>query len=281
MPAGKCPMCVTHKELIRSHLMSSGLYGLCDAPDSDPVVVTQEVVMQTGRELKDYVLCGNCDNSLSENGESWILPKLARIDGSFPLYEMVRKIGPEYTDERSTLFAAAKNTEVKCEKIIHYAMSTFFKAAVHPWRGGRAEPLIDLGKYTEPVRAFLRDEAPFPEKMALMVGMSPAPARSIMFTQPYRGSARETHNFIFCVPGMEFVLLVGNGVTEETRRISFAPAILRPLLVMKDLSEETLKIARGVSRKAHKSKKLLEYVETSAHLKEYLKTRGKGNGGTN
>jgi hypothetical protein len=56
------------------------------------------------------------------------------------------------------------------------------------------------------------------------------------------------------------VLLVGNGVSEETRKISFAPAALRPLLMMKDLSQETLKIARGVSRKAHKSKKLLEYV---------------------
>jgi hypothetical protein len=187
-------MCLTHKALIRSHLMSSGLYSLCDAPDSDPVVVTREVVMQTGRELKDYVLCGDCDNSLSTNGENWLLPRLARIDGSFPLYEIVRKVPPECVDQDSTLYAVAKNAEVECEKIVHYAMGTFFKAAVHSWRGGRTEPLIDLGKYTEPVRAFLTGEAGFPEKMALMIGMSPAPVRSIMFTQPYRGSARETHN---------------------------------------------------------------------------------------
>lgn len=231
--------------------------------------------MQSGRELKDYLLCQPCDNLLNENGENWVLPRLARIDGSFPLYEIIRKLPPDAVDGDSALYAVARNPEILSEKIIHYAMGVYFKAAVHPWRGGTTDPLIDLGKYTEPVRKFVKDGGPFPENMALVVGISPPPVHAIMFTLPYRGRAIDTHNFIFGVPGMQFSLLVGNGVSEEARRTSFAPGPLRPLLLTDELCDTKLDVARDASAKAHRSKKLLEYVKTSSHLKEYLKTRKK------
>jgi hypothetical protein len=104
-------------------------------------------------------------------------------------------------DGDSALYAAAKNPEIDVPKVIHFAMGMIWKASVHRWNGKRVEPLIDLGKYGEDVRKFLRGEAKFPEHMALTVGVTPPPITPT-FTMPYRGSATDYHNFLFHVPGI-------------------------------------------------------------------------------
>lgn len=275
MPIATCPMCLEEKQLIRSHLMSSALYDLCDAPDSDPVLVTSEVMMQTGRELKDYLLCQPCDNQLSEQGEKWLLPRLATMHGNFPLYDLIQKLPPDGADGDSALYLTARNSHIETDKILHYAMGMFFKAAVHPWRGGRTDPLINLGKYTEAVRKFVKDGGPFPKNMALVVGISPPPVHEIMITPPYRGQATDMHNFVLGIPGMQFVLLVGRGVSAQTKQTCFAPSPLRPLLVSTELGGVKVRVARHHAVTAHKSKKVLDYVKNSAFLQEYRKNRQK------
>src|SRR5258708_14354554 len=81
MPIQKCPLCLEEKAIIRSHLLPSGVYKFCRAPDSEPIIVTPEVVMQSSREIQDYLLCKDCDQMLSQKGENWLLPLLAEIDG--------------------------------------------------------------------------------------------------------------------------------------------------------------------------------------------------------
>jgi len=156
VPIGKCPLCLAQKTLIRSHLAPAALYKLCRTPESEPVIVTPNVVMQSSRQWQDYLLCGECDNLLSQEGESWVLPLLAKSDGSFPFYDMLVKCPPDVVEGDSALFAAAKNPDIDVAKLTHFAMGIFWKASVHSWSKEKTDPPVDLGKYGERVRRFLR-----------------------------------------------------------------------------------------------------------------------------
>jgi hypothetical protein len=243
--------------------MPAALYALCDAPDSNPVQVTADVVMQTSYQTQDYLLCLECEDVLNKRGENWLLPKLATIDGKFPLYDMLRQGTPVAEQDQRQIYAAARNPKIDVAKISHFAMGVFWKAAAHSWRGGTTEPLIELGKYREEVRAFVRGEGPFPQNMALTVCVLPPPVKAFVFTKPYRGDVVDVHVFVFVVPGIQFVLKVGNLVTREMKRICIESDPLRPILVA-DLSAEIIGVFKDVSSKAHKSRKLLEYMKSKS-----------------
>jgi len=83
-------------------------------------------------------------------GEQWLLPLLATIDAKFPLLDMIERFPPDIVDDvEDDLrgYAAAQNPEIKVEKLAHFMMGVFWKAAVHSWRGDSKEPAIGLGPY--------------------------------------------------------------------------------------------------------------------------------------
>jgi len=272
MPMGMCPMCLLNKPLIQSHLASAALYKLCRSPDSDPIFVTNDVVMQSGRQLQHPLLCAECDGMLSTEGEAWLLPRVGRLDG-FPFYDILTKQKPDAVDGDAAIYAAARNAEIDVPKIVHFAMGVFWKASVHNWSGTRTKPLIELGNHGEEVRKFLRGEADFPEKMALILGVSPPPIVPT-FAMPYQGSATEFDNFLFHVPGINFALDVGEAVGEEMRSTCFASHRLHPI-VLTNLADANLRVNREVAGRVRKATGVLKYVKESKYLQEFLKARGK------
>src|SRR5258708_18866960 len=188
-----CRLCGLEKALCKSHLMPAALYALCDAPDSNPVQVSADVVMLTSLQTQDYVLCRECEAVLVKGGENWLLPKLATIDGEFPLYDILREGTPDAAEDEQQIYAAIRNPKIDVAKISHFAMGVFWKASAHSWRGKTSEPLIELGKYREEVRAFIRGKGPFPQNMALAVCVLPPPVKAFAFTKPYRGDADDVH----------------------------------------------------------------------------------------
>jgi len=272
MPIGICPLCTLEKTLIQSHLASAALYKLCRTPDSDPIFVTNDVVVRSGRQLQHPLLCAECDGMLSTEGEAWLLPLVGRLDG-FPLYDMLTKEKPDAVDGDAAIYAAARNPEIDVPKIIHFAMGMFWKASVHSWSGTRTKSLIELGKHGEEVRKFLRGEVDFPEQMALIMGISPPPIVPT-FAMPYQGSATQFDNFLFHVPGINFALNVGDTVGKEMRSTCFASHRLHPILLT-NLADTNLKVNREVARSARKAGNVFRYVKESKHLAEYVQTRGK------
>jgi hypothetical protein len=83
MQQGKCRLCLEEKQLIRSHLLPRGVYDYFRTAGSDPIILSEKLIIQSSRQLQDYLLCAECDNLLSKRGESWVLPLLAKIDGTF------------------------------------------------------------------------------------------------------------------------------------------------------------------------------------------------------
>src|SRR5437762_5977265 len=140
-----CKLCLEERPLIRSHLIPGGVYDLSNNEKGEHILVSSEVVMYSSRETKHYLLCYECDNSLNHNGESWVLPKLAR-DGTFPLLDILEKLPPDAVlPDGMTAYKAAENQELDIGKIVHFALGIFWKASVHSWKRQKRmdDPMIN------------------------------------------------------------------------------------------------------------------------------------------
>lgn len=261
MELGVCKLCLNERPLVNSHLMARGLHDFCRTSNDDPIFISSKIVMQTARQLQYPLLCKECDGSLSRNGEDWLIPQLASFNATFPLYDLLQKVPPDLTDGTSGLYAASRNPEIDIAKLTHFAMGVFWKASVHSWQGGETAPLIQLGKYGESVRRFVCGECPFPEKMALIVGVVPPPVKTINLSFPYRGAAREYHNFLFFVLGVQFALFVGNAVSTELKRNCFASNPLHPILMSEKVSDGVMSVIRDVAANAHLAKNVQPYLD--------------------
>jgi hypothetical protein len=264
MPKGKCKLCLEEKPLVESHLIPQAVYDLCRTPDSEPVLVTSTVVMQTSRQMQDYLLCKDCEGQLNRDGENWVLPKLATIAETFPFHDILQKVPPEFTKPDLVAYAVVKNPEIAVDKLAHFALGVFWKASVHSWQGREGDPRIELGPYGEKMRAFLRGESPFPGNMALLVWVMPPPVNMISIVPPFGGAGSGFRTFGFYVPGILFALCAGKRISQEVRRSCFCANPGRPVVV-KDVSDFLARNVYGMSSKAHRSRKLVEYIRKRAH----------------
>jgi hypothetical protein len=256
----KCPLCTQTKHVVSSHLMSAALYDYCRPEGGNAVSFNSRLVIESSRQMQHPLLCQECEDILNKGGEAWIVPLFARLDGRFPFHDLLTRVPPVVVDGDAKLYAAARNPEIDTERITHFAMGIFWKAAVHSWRGGENDPLIELGAYCEPIRKYLHREGPFPTEMTLTVGVLPPPVRHIAFTAPYQGSSLEPRNFLFYVLGIEFTLLVGNAMREEQIAASFTGNPERPILLV-DFAPMVQDIAVEVMRKAHKANNVQKYLK--------------------
>jgi len=217
--------------------------------------------MQSSLQLQHPLLCKECDGGiLSREGESWVLPLLATAEGKFPFHDLLLEGTPGGSDGDSKMYAASGNPKIDVAKLTHFAMGVFWKASVHSWRGDETEPLIQLAKYGELARVFLLGRAPFPAKMALVVGVIPPPVKTIGFCYPYRGSASGYHNFLFFVPGIEFALLVGNTIPSDLKQTCFASHSLHPIVVSDGISGSIKSVIQESTAKAHRAANVAKYL---------------------
>jgi len=254
-----CPLCLEDKNAVSSHLIPQAMYDYCRSTDSEPVIMTSRVVMQTSRQVQHPLLCRDCEDVLNKGGENWLLPLLATMDKKFPLLDIIERFQPDVVDGELRMYAASRNPAIEIDKLIHFAMGVFWKASIHSWEGGSKTPRIELGPYGESVRAFLRGETLFPKNMGLILSATPREKALVSFSLPYRNPVSEFHSFTFHVPGLLFVLSVGKNLGADVPRVCFGTNPAHPILVA-DLAQDIASVGASIFGKAHKSRKLIEYM---------------------
>jgi hypothetical protein len=163
MKDNRCGLCRRTANLRDSHLLPSALYKFMTEPTlqiRNPVIVTSGKALATSREVRQYFLCGDCEDRFSKNGENWTVSHCARTDGSFPLYESLKTIPPAIaTSSCDAIFVSKDISEIKSEQIEYFASSVFWRAAGTKWR--YYDQTIHLGPYEEVLRQYLLTEAAF------------------------------------------------------------------------------------------------------------------------
>lgn len=233
--------------------MPASLYPYCYKGEYRPVKIGNGVLIPTDRQTQDYLLCGQCEDTLNRGGESWMADKLATWERTFPLYDLLTQKPPDVNEEGMLAYFAGNNAEIKAEKIIHFALGLFWKASVHSWKGGEREPRIQLGPYSENIRKWLRGEANFPEHVYLVTVIEKPERAQITLLDPYEGVRQQWRSFFFHVPGLLFMLNVGKTVDLPMRWLCTQNNPGHPIVVSEDLTGNFEKLAIETVKKSRKT----------------------------
>jgi len=219
---GTCKLCLQNKPLRKSHLIAAGFYRILrnlEANNANPVVVNKRRAMRCSLQVKDYVLCSDCEELLNRNGERWVINNC--YNGSaFPLRSALTKVNPVVSGLDCQAFSCAATPSIHLDDLVYFASSVFWRASVHEWHVKGGTPAsIDLGRtYEDSFRLFLKGDGPFPKDAAIWVFVSSNPDPLGAFYFPCAGRHATHRSYIFAILGIEFILFVGKGMPIGTRR---------------------------------------------------------------
>lgn len=219
MPVGTCKLCLQLKPLQNSHLIPSAMYDIirCENEQSgwenvSPIVIGRKVTSHTSKQVTDYVLCADCEDIFNKNGEGWMLRQV--WDGtSFPLYERLKLAHPRYPFQNALVFSATA-TGIDANKLGYFALSLFWRAAVHTWNVGfgAQSTKLDLGAAEEPLRLYLLGQGSLPLNLVLVSTVCTDPESMGTLMTPGIRSAPLLPNvpaFGVTTLGVHFMLLLG------------------------------------------------------------------------
>jgi hypothetical protein len=245
------------RDLVGSHLIPAALYRYVRDEYMSPVRVGDGVVLPTDHQIQDDLLCSSCEDVLNKGGESWVVPKLATMAQTFPLYDLVTKQPAAIDDEHDELYFTANNPLIKCEDLTHFASGIFWKASVHSWRGKRREPLIELGPFENELRCWLLGETGFPRNVCLVVELSKPSQALITLNPPYEKCREGWRTFFMHLSGVAFTLEVGSMIEPEMKKFCFYRNPDHPILISEELTALT---------RRHLAKHISEQRETRSYL---------------
>lgn len=254
MQVGTCKLCLKKQSLLqKSHLVPRAVYSLCratQAPNPNPLMVTHKLAMQTSRQTKAHLLCFKCEQLLRERGEDWVLPRLARFRGPFPLGEALEAMTKAVDDTGLAAYTLAGSTNVRPSELTHFAMGVFWKAGVHSWVGKTRKPWMNLGaRRADCVRRYLLGETSFPSEMALQLTVLPMPAAVTYFHLPFELAPTPGHTtFHFYVHGLNYMLWVGSDIPYPASQVCLS-ATPNVVLVF-DCSNQIIQRFRSPSKRS-------------------------------
>jgi hypothetical protein len=140
MERALCPLCKKAKDIADGHLIPKAVYPYCRDPQGNTIVINPDFLGFSDRQIHTPLLCFDCEDILNKGGEGWLMPLLAEYDARFPFYDILTQKSPDGVDGNATAYAAARNDEIKCEKLAHFAMPWVFFGRQRFIRGGVEGP---------------------------------------------------------------------------------------------------------------------------------------------
>lgn len=221
MVQGQCKLCLKATELQDSHLLPKALYkrSLGKGPGNpNPARMSARNTIQTSHQIKDYVLCRDCEQLFSRNGESYVM-RLVSEGGKFPLLATLQAARPTKVSPVFTWYDHASAPTIDRNKLGYFALSVFWRASVHVWhRNERTHPLIELGPVAEVIRTYLLGESAFPKDVVLMfVACTDALSQNV-FYEPSKGNEKQ-ETYTFLARGLNCFMMSGEQVSDPMRTL--------------------------------------------------------------
>jgi len=251
---GNCALCRSTADLQESHLIAAGFYRLMREEASvnpNPIVISGGMARATSNQIKMGLLCRACEQRFNDNGENYVLANCARQDGSFGLRDSLIRRTPFHQEEGLAIYDLCHLPGV-ADQLLYFGASVFWRASVGRWKDrDRNLPLISLGRYEEEFRRYLLGEAPFPQKVALILHISKEaqPDMTVAFPCTNRDSGFFRHKFY--VLGLSFIMYVGNRMPESAT-VGSLSSKEKPVAWLCSLTDDSL--LEAVARDAKQAK---------------------------
>src|SRR5215471_8612066 len=96
MPVGICKLCHrSNVTLCLSHYLPKATFrAVREIGSARPVIIKNGISIQKDDQITAHMLCRECEERFSKNGETWMLEYANRADG-FKLYDLVTAVKPE------------------------------------------------------------------------------------------------------------------------------------------------------------------------------------------
>ncbi len=204
---GKCKLCLKTKQLQKSHFIPAAMYKyiIRGALGAEPVVVGRRITSTTSQQVRDHLLCSDCEDLFNKNGERYTL-KWVWNGKDFPLLDRL-KLALHKRESNQYLLFSGDRVGLDTDQFAYFGLSVLWRSAVHIWNtplGGKSNKM-DLGKFEEPIRRFLLG-APFPNDVYIHLTVcSDAPSRQL-FYMPQKVSNMPIVAFSFLTLGMHFMI---------------------------------------------------------------------------
>lgn len=268
MPVGVCKLCLQTRALQDSHYLPKGAYRVNRAlalNNPHPVVLSNDELLQSSAQLSDYLLCSECEQRFSRNGEAWVLANIPRDYGEkFPVLEALKGEASILEDGGTKAYAGAKVKFLDMEKIVYFALSVFWRGAVHVWESSlhSEAPDVHLCGYEEPIRQFLRGTSPLSEDVSLTVYVCPNGSVLNAMLVPWDAHLPECSRYIFYLSGLGFVLHFADKLPPQFKATCAYHSPDKPIMLSTDFENLIREILRDQvkNRDGSKVQKMLQEI---------------------
>ncbi len=228
---GICRLCQQQRTLRDSHFIPAAFYyhlGLDQTGTFQHNKALQKLTRsrfaRVPGQTKKHLLCHDCEQRFSKNGEGWVTRFAHQVGRGFRLQQALLRLTPREILPSGRVYHAEDDPQIDWNKLAYFALSIFCRGAADSWNKGEdasAKPFIQLdADLQERLRLFLLGEQGYPDDILLMVKVSANLTRTAhMMSFPSNGTMEIPGGLhpqtSFMVPGMIFTLVPGPGLSDE------------------------------------------------------------------
>ena len=210
MPIGTCPLCRrTEQPLQESHYLPAALYSP-RRKMRQYRTRNSTGIMET--DLREYLLCQECETRFNKMGESYVLNLIAAKANRFPLREKLHVALARDIGDGSAPRFSGEDIGLDMDKFAYFALSVVWRGAVHQWMNADGTLMAPsrLGDFEESMRQFLAGEAAFPSNMVVIVAVASDNESRRIFSFPEAAVLDGCLNFRFFARGIFFRVMMGH-----------------------------------------------------------------------
>jgi len=163
-------------------------------------------MLQMSLQLRQPLLCKLCEQRFNNGGERWMAVNCARSTAKSKIQNALETATPFHISGPVRVYSCHSIPEVDANRIIYFATSVFWRAAVAPWDG---QPLLDLGPYERQFADYLLSLSQFPRSGGLVVTVNDQATTKLSMIAPHGKTGPGFHQYSFFIPGLTFDLFVG------------------------------------------------------------------------
>lgn len=262
---GVCALCRREGDLQDSHFLPKALYRYVRARTGairSPIIIGSDSARNTDRQFTKHLLCQECEQRFSRNGEAWTMKQVYRGSGSFRLLTVLDRYTPVAVRDGARIYAANEISEIDVGQLTYFALSVFWRGAITIWRvEGQKVERLELGRvYMSALRDYLLGNADTPDNIALALNVCDAPTlTATTLATPTGGKTGSYHSYYFLIPGLAFHLFIGQRKPVWMEQVSLCGPTKG--LVLRNNNEDFIKKAFFTKMQtAHQSSALIAFA---------------------